>query len=121
MKTLIILLVLTFSFSSVGLAFDPYVQPYKPQSNYIPDLTKPFSHNPGYGQQNFGGLGGSQGHHGHQNRSKHIWIQPDYDTHKRDLRDRKSWASPTPDPFANDPRNYLQRRPTQRGYIIQFD
>ncbi len=60
---------------------------------------------------------------GRQNRSgsARVWVTPDYDTHKRDLRDRKSWASPTPDPFANDPRNYLQRRPTPRGYIIQFD
>ncbi len=60
--------------------------------------------------------------HTRQNRggSTTIWVTPDYDTHRRDLRDRKSWASPEPDPFANDPRNYLQQRPTPRGYIIQY-
>jgi len=118
MKTLIILLVLTFSFSSVGLAFEPYGQQYKPKSNYLPGLPEPFSHNPGYSQPNFGALGASPGHHGHQNQSGHIWIQPDWNTHQNDLRDQRSLASPTPDPFANDPRNLIQKRPVPRGYIF---
>ena len=119
MKTLIILLVLTFSFSSVGLAFDPYVQEYKPQSNYSPGSSEPLRYNPGYIQPDFGSVGDSPGHHGHQNHSEHIYVTPDYDTHRNDLRDQESWASPTPNPFANDPRNYMQQRATPRGYIIQ--
>jgi hypothetical protein len=53
--------------------------------------------------------------------SINIWVTPDYDTHRRDLRDQKSWASPTPNPFANDPRNPMQQRAKPRGYIVNFN
>lgn len=120
MKTLIILLVLTFIFSSVGLAFEPYVQEYKPQSNYIPGLPEPFSQNQGSAYVPMAPYPAPQPRQWNQRGNGHIYIQPDWNTHQNDLRDQNSWASPQPNPFANDPRNPIQQRAKPRGYIIQY-
>jgi hypothetical protein len=115
MKNLLFIAMLTWIFTASGpaLAQNGGVKPYFSPPTFAP--AQPFAL-PGnsYGRQNQP--------HRWQNRggSANVWVTPDYDTHRRDLRDQESWNSPTPNPFANDPRNYIQQRPKPRGYIIQY-
>ncbi len=115
MKKLLLIAVvgLFFTVSGPALAQNGGVKPLfspptftTPQPMTVPSL--PYSR-PGYefGRQNRSG-------------SANVWVTPDYDTHRQDLRNQRSWASPTPDPGANDARNYMQPRAKPRGYIIQY-
>lgn len=104
-------LTLLFTTSTPALSQNGAVKPlFSPPTFSTPQRLAPPAYS--YGWQN--------GAHRRPNVSGSImiWVTPDYDTHRRDLRDQKSWASPKPNPFANDPRNFIQQRPTPRGYIF---
>ncbi len=115
MKNLFIIAVLTlfFTASTTALAQNNGVKPFfSPPTFTTPQPMTPPAFS--YGGQNQAYTGQNR------TRSRHIWVTPDYETHKQDLRDQESWASPEPDPGANDPRNYMQPRAKPRGYIIQY-
>ncbi len=118
MKTLIIFILLSMSFSSVAFAWT--LHPDENKSNYIPGLPKPFQTRPQVvvPRYNPGPWSPSDYRQGHQRGSGHIYVTPDWKTQQRDLRDQRSLMSPKPNPFANDPRNIVPPVITPRGYIF---
>ncbi len=120
MKTLIFFTLLSVSLSGVAFGWQPYQKQF--EGNYIPGLPKPFTHQaPAYTPPVYTKPWSQPGgHQGSRHGTGHIYVTPDYNTQQRDLRDQRSWASPDPNPFANDPRNIFPQTPQPRGYDFHW-